>query len=128
MAFTSGKRYGGSDEHQGVEISANGETKSTRLPNLPGDDYYKEKGDLWEIPISDFSFSSSCTEISDISNLAIVAINDDGWHIESVATFASDIAGNDTPLSLDLHADRWVDVDNNHPDHARFDLSLLNTV
>ena len=51
-AFTSGANNADSDDSANIEITAQGQTRSVSLPDLPEDDYTKNKGDLFKIPMS----------------------------------------------------------------------------
>lgn len=121
MAFTSGVRHGGSDTAHAIQIVARGLVRDATLYNLPGDDMLANKGDLWNIPFSHFHFDR-CITIGDIHSVSIIEDNNDGWHIESVATFVSDSSGVQV-LTQDFGANRWIDG-NGHYSHRRFQLTL----
>ena len=99
------------------------ETRSVRLYNRPGDDYYSHKGDLWKIPISDFHFSDGSITVSEIIGIAITERSTDGWHIESIVTFMK--SGSDYQLlSEDFEVNRWIDQ-NSGASNRRLDLTLV---
>ena len=111
MAFTSGVSGGGSDAGHSVELHTCDQTRNLQLPNLPGDDYLSNKGDLWKLNISDFLFTGSCITLSDIKRVSIIERSNDGWHIESIATFVLDTKTNTQILTQDLDVNKWIDGD-----------------
>ena len=72
-AFTSGEDGADSDGNPKIEITAQGETRSVSIPDLPEDDYTKNKGDLFKIHMSMFGFSSGCVYPDEIEEMSIVA-------------------------------------------------------
>ena len=124
MAFTSGLRHAGSDSGHSVQIRlTSGQIRHVRLYNRPGNDMLSHKGDLWKINFSSFGFSDSCVTISEIQNVAITESSNDGWNIESIATFVKDSAGGVQVLTQDLDVYHWIDG-NGHHSHRRLDLTL----
>ena len=124
MAFTSGIVNGGSDEHHAVVIRAGGHCRHQLLHNLPGDDFSSLEGDFWKYTISSFGFPSTCITIDDVSEISIIEHNNDGWNIDSIATFFIDENGASYPASIDLDANRWVDGDDTQV-KKRFELTLI---
>ena len=130
MAFTSGVRNAGSD--QGHEVSmrlVSGETRTALLPDLPGNDYLSNKGDLWKLNLaSRFHFTDSCVQLSDIASIAIEQRSNDGWNIDSIVTFFKDnrhIIRDDFHLAtVDMDVNQWIDGDAHHT-HRRFELNLV---
>lgn len=123
LAFTSGVGGAGSDDGHSVELRTNTETRSVRLYDRPGDDYYPHKGDLWKISISDFHFNDHCIRIPELRGIALTEHSNDGWHIESVVTFVK--SGYSYQLySENFEANRWIDG-NDHHSRRRFDLNVL---
>ena len=124
LAFTSGKKHAGSNDAAKVEMRLrSGETRLVRLYNRPGDDYAKNKGDLWKISLSSFGFTDKCITRSDIKNLALVEGGRDGWNIDSVVTFLKH-GSYYRLLSRDFNVYRWLD-ENGQLSHLRFDLTLV---
>ena len=123
MAFTSGIPYGGSDRGHDVEVRVNGVTGVKTLPDLPGNDYYPHKGDLWKISFNyDFHFYS-CVRKGDIESIAITENSNDGWNIETIVTFVQ--SGNNFELATEnFNVYRWIDGDN-HNTHRRFELNIV---
>ena len=109
MAFTSGVAKGGSDSAHSVELQVGGHTRNLRLPNLPGNDYLSHKGDLWKLDISKFLFTDSCIRFPEIKRVSIIERSDDGWHIDSIATFVLDGNNNAQILTQDLDVNKWID-------------------
>ena len=88
MAFTSGVRRAGSDRDHRIFVRATGMRRSARfLPDLPDDDYERNKGDLWKLPISFFG-DAGCVKLQDVRSIVLVGGSGDGWNIDSVVTFA----------------------------------------
>ena len=54
MAFTSSLSDAGSDDSKDILLRVNGTQSQKRLPDLRGDDYDRNKGDLWKLSISAF--------------------------------------------------------------------------
>ena len=124
MAFTSGLAHAGADDHHAVEITAKGYNRHQILYDLPGNDYYPREGDLWKYAMSSFGFPSSCITINDITGIAITERNNDGWNIDSIATFFIDEQGGQHIGSIDLDTNRWVDGDGAVL-HRRFELTIV---
>ena len=124
MAFTSHHAHAGSDAGHAVEIRANNHVRHIRLYDRPGDDMLSHKGDLWKINIADFHFSDPCITINEIQNVYIVERSNDGWNIESIATFVRDSNGGVQVLTQDLDVFRWIDGDGHHT-HTRFELTKV---
>ena len=123
MGFTSGLKSAGTDRGHAMEIKAAGQTSTANLPNNPGDDYDKHKGDLWKMCLTrDFKFNG-CIRKRDIEAITVVEASNDGWHIESIVTFLK--AGNNYQLAtLDMEVNRWIDG-NDLTSKKRFELNLL---
>ena len=124
MAFTSDLKKAGSDVGHAVEIElADGVTKLSLLPNLPGDDYLKHKGDLWKISFADDFLFDFCVMKYDIKSIAIMENGNDGWNIETIVTFIK--SGSDYQLATsDFHVNRWIDG-NDDESRRYFELSLV---
>ncbi|MCG8623624.1 MAG: hypothetical protein MJE68_16730 [Proteobacteria bacterium] len=94
MAFTSGVDDAGSDTSHIIEVQTIGQVRNLVLYDRPGDDMQKNKGDLWKINFSDFSFTDGCITIGEISGASIVENNgNDGWNIDSIVTLVKDDDG-----------------------------------
>ena len=114
----------GADLRHKIELQAKGITKTQILPDLPGDDYSSSKGDLWKLSIEDyFGFTGSITK-QDIQGIALLAGNNDGWHIDSIVTYVAVNEFNWELSSVGLEANRWVDGDSLHT-YKRFALTLV---
>lgn len=124
MAFTSGIAGSETALPHNVEILANGYVRHVQLPNLPGTDYMKNKGDLWKINIASFNFPCTCLRIVDIAKVSIVEGNDDRWHIDSIVTLVG-ANGNFQVLTQDIDVNRSVDG-NHHPNYRRFELTFVS--
>ena len=110
-----------SDDGHSVEVRLRtGETRHVWLYDRSGNDMFKNIGDLWKISFSSFGFS--CVKIGQIANVAIMESSDDGWNIESIATFVKDTAGGFEVLTQDFDIYRWVDGDGDSS-HRHFDLT-----
>lgn len=130
MGFTSNVPNAGADALHGVELQAGGLNRSITLPNLPGDDYLPNKGDLWMLSLSSFNFPR-CMLLREFQNIAIVARNNDGWNIASIVTLLCSQDYCCRLFSQDFGVNRWVDgngaVENRRFDltHRRFDLTRV---
>ena len=98
-------------------------TESVHLPNLTGDKYTKNKGDLFKIPMRCFKFYW-CISPEDISKISIVADSNDEWNINSIVATGITFIGVDKFLSADINVYKWIDSDGSDAD-KRFDLQLL---
>ena len=110
MAFTSGMTNAHVDDDDGhaVEIMAAGDVRSLQLYNRIGDDYSRNKGDLWKYDIASFNFPSSCVTISDIERVSIIESSNDAWNIASIVTLVG-ADGSFKVLTKDLNVNRWID-------------------
>lgn len=111
MAFTSNKSNGGSDDSKDILLVINGQHVLRRLPDLKGDDYLSNKGDLWKLSMTDFFSFTDCVSTRDIQGIAIVNSGDDGWNIDSIVTYAVYNQYFYEQTSVDLDVFRWVDSD-----------------
>ena len=125
MAFTSGSSSAGSNDSPSISIHLiNGAARNQRLPDLPGDDMAKNKGDLWSLPIYNFHFGRCITKNA-ISHVIIEAEGNDGWKIRSIMTVLEyDGYNNYDILSVDFNVNRWIDRDDD-PNHKRFPLNIV---
>ena len=110
MAFTSGMDDADTadDDGHAVEIMAAGDVRSLELYNRIGDDYSRNKGDLWKYDIATFDFPSSCVTISDIQRVSIIESSNDAWNIASIVTLVG-ADGSFQVLTKDLGVNRWID-------------------
>ena len=99
-----------------------GVTKHIKLYDRPGDDYRKNKGDLWKIRFGSFGFR--CVKIKEIECVYIVEGSNDGWNIDSIVTLVKDSSRNSQILTSDLDVFRWIDG-NGLRSHKRFLLSFV---
>ena len=124
MAFTSGVRGAGSDRDHRIFVRATGMRRSARfLPDLPDDDYERNKGDLWKLPISFFG-DAGCVKLQDVRSIVLVGGSGDGWNIDSAVTFAISEDYYWALLSVDLDVFQWIGR-NRGPDEQRFPLSII---
>ena len=124
MGFTSGLVDADSNDQHSVKIKlTNGETGTSDLPDLLGDDHLMHKGDLWKLSFeNDFSFTS-CVTKNDIQFIRIKAHGNDDWNIETIVTFVK--SGNDYELATsDFEVNRWIDSDGVTA-HRNFQLHLV---
>ena len=123
MGFTPGNDTADSATRHAVEVKINQEVQNLTLPNLPGNDYLRHKGDLWKIDFSDFGFSETCITVEEIGRVSIVATNNDDWIIDSIATFVIDSNGGSRVLTQDFDVYRRIDT--TLDSDRRFDLTLI---
>ena len=118
LAFTSGRKNAGSDKAHEIEVRTAGQTRVIKLPNLPGDDYKKDKGDLWKLTFrGDLKFYH-CVTLKNIEHVAIESGSNDGWHIDSIVTYVG-VHGSFRELTRNFNAFRWIDG-NGPASHRRF--------
>ena len=126
MAFTDNVLGAGSDDQHSVEVEiSQGEQQRLGLPDRPGDDYLEDKGDLWTIDISDFSFSDTCVTIEEIRRVSIVARDNDNWIIESIMTYVVYSNRVSQALTTDFHVHRRIDITSADISDRRFDLTFV---
>ena len=70
-----------------------------------------------------FGFTGSITK-KDIPGIALLAGNNDGWHIDSIVTYVAVNEFNWELSSVDLEAHRWVDGDSSYT-YKVFALTLV---
>lgn len=127
MAHTSGIASAGADAGHDVEMRVSGQTRSVRLPNLPGDDYLEHKGDLWKLNLRDHFGFGGCVRKGDIEYIALEEHSNDGWNIDSIITILRDdhAYGRDYQVAtMDMDIFRWIDGDS-HSDRRRFELTRI---
>ena len=121
LAFTSGITRGGSEHTHKVEVRAAGQTKLIDLPDLRGDDYLRNKGDLWKLSLKDDLGFIGCVTLRNLDGIAIVADSRDGWNIDSIASYVC-AGGHCREATHDFDVFQWIDTDG-EPGHARFQLT-----
>ena len=113
----------GSNDRHNIEVTAAGQIMSIQLPNLPGNDYLTNKGDLWKLSFKDDLGFMDCVTLGDLDAIAIVANSTDGWNIDSVASYVC-AAGNCQEVTHDFDVFRWIDTDR-EPEDERFNLTYV---
>ena len=111
MAYTSDLQYAESDESHRISVRVEGSTSTQSLPDLPGDDYSPNKGDLWKLNLETFFGFTGCITINDINHISILEGNNDGWNIDSIVTFVVDDQNNYELISADFDIFQWIDGD-----------------
>lgn len=134
MAFTSGLSsadVNGNERHE-IEIGVAGDTRHVILPDLPGTEYRKNKGDLWELSLqNDFQFPASCIKPEDIEHIALEERSNDAWNIQSVITVFKSTDDQYQVASVDVNVFRWIDGDGDYPGNPaphndrHFELTLV---
>lgn len=107
-----------------IEMKINGNVRKGRLPNLPGDDFQRAKGDLWKLNVASFGFTDTCIRKSEIEQIALEQGSNDGWHIDSIVTFVGTANGQTELATMDINTFQWIDG-NGATDAKRFVLTLL---
>ena len=106
-------------------MRAAGETKVIRLPNLPGDDYQRNKGDLWKLTFDgNFGFTR-CVTVQNIKYVAIESGSNDGWIIDSIVTYVGATGHGFMELTHDFNVFRLIDGNGRSSRSRRF---MLNKV
>ena len=110
MAFTSGLSDAGSDSDFSVQNQLNGDVRTSILYNRPGNDYFPNKGDLWDLSFPLFGFSESCIKISEIERISIVdsGIELHDWNVETIGTVVGDLSNNYQVVSNNFDVNRWI--------------------
>ena len=84
-----------------------------RLPNNPGVEMTKYKGDLWRVSISSlFKGKRRCVRKRDVQKVTIHNGGDDGWRINSIVTMLR-YGYYSTVLTADIDFNKAVDGDLN---------------
>ena len=109
MAHTAGTLHAQSDTPHYIELTIGSTVRKVKLDRPGIDDMTKNKGDFFQIPMSKFRFPFRCIRRSMISKVAITAGGNDGWKIQSIATFVKGMFGRVYPLTVNINAYRWVD-------------------
>ena len=111
MGFTSGVSDSGSDDLKIILIKVDGieRTIARRLPDLPGDDYLKNKGDLWKLSFRQFFGISGCIKVNEVKEIALINYGRDGWNIHSIVTYLVADRFTYQQSSVDLDVFHWVD-------------------
>ena len=124
MAFTSDETRADAADDSGhaVEIMAAGDVRSIELYNRVGDDYSRNKGDLWKYDIASFNFPSGCVTISNIERVSIIESSNDAWRIASIVTLVG-ADGSFKVLTKDLNVNRWIDG-NSEDAYRSFELTF----
>ena len=107
-----------------IEMKVNGVVRKGRLPNLPGNDFMRAKGDLWKLSVASFNFGDSCIRKSEIERIALEQGSIDGWHIDSIVTFVGTANGQTELATMDINSFQWIDGDAGDA-AKRFVLTLL---
>ena len=106
-------------------MRAAGQTRRITLPNLPGDDYLRNKGDLWKLTFDgNFKFTG-CVTVQNIEYVRIEEGNNDGWNIDSIVTYVRATGQSRfTELTQNFNVYRWIDG-NGAYSHRRFTLTKV---
>ena len=123
MAYTSDLREAGSDTSHRISLEVNGSTSTRHLPELPGNDFFPNRGDIFELHLTDFFGFTGCTTINDIDHISILGGGTDNWNIESVVTFAV-VSEYWELTSVDFNVFQWIGDE--HMEFT-FTLSLLTS-
>ena len=123
MAYTSNLQNAGSDNSHRISLQVRGSTSTKYLPDLPGDDYSPNRGDLWKLDLDNFFGFTGCIRINDINSISILQGNNDGWNIDSIVTFAVVDQNSWELTSADFDVFQWIDGDS-EANEREFTLSL----
>ena len=124
MAHTSGRRHAQSDTIHYIELRIGSMIRKVKLDRPTIDDMTRNKGDFFQIPLYKFRFPYRCIRRSMINRVAITSGGNDGWNIQSIATFVRGRFGRVYPLTVDINKYRWVDG-NGPISHRRFQLTKV---
>lgn len=122
MAFTTGDKNAFTRNPPIVELTVGDQARGMVLPELPGETFIANKGDLWKINLSGFGFTDTCITKREVEAITLIETGTDGWQIDSIVTFLK--AGESfILLSSDIDIKRWVDG-NQGAQFKRFSLSI----
>ena len=122
MAYTSDWQYAESDYIHRISLQVEESTSTKNLPDLPGDDYSPNRGDLWKLDLDSFFGFTGCISINDIGRISILEGSSDGWNIDSIVTFAVEDQNDWELTSADFDIFQWIDTDS--AAESEFTLSL----
>ena len=107
-------------------MRAAGQTREIALPNLPGDDYLRNKGDLWKLTFDgNFKFTG-CVTVRNIEYVRIEEGSNDGWKIDSIVTYVRATGQSCfTELTQNFNVNRWIDG-NGAASHKHFTLTKVD--
>ena len=119
MAYTSDLPLAGSGSPHRISLQVNGSTSAEHFPDLPGDDFHPNRGDIWKLSLTDFFRFTGCITKYDIDHISILQGSSDSWNIESIVTFAV-VSEYWELTSADFNVFRWID-------EHEFTLSLVTS-
>ena len=125
MAYTSDLEDARSDFPHRISLQVNGSASTGFLPDLPGDDYYPNRGDIWKLHLTDFFGFTDCITKNDIDHILILQGSSDGWNIESIVTFAV-VSEHWELTSADFNVFQWING-GTEDGSSEFTLSLLTS-
>lgn len=107
-----------------IQLQYNGSIEQNLMLNdTPRDTFLRNKGDLWEYPLSPYG----CITLSGIKRVSVIANSTDGWNIESIVTLVSESTLNHNQvqvLTQDFRIFHWIETDSIHQSERHFDLTL----
>ena len=110
-AFTGDLNNAQSAGDYKLELIVNGTNNSVTLPDLPGEEKSRARGDLWKLNISSFGFKYDCIHKKDIEEIAIQEKTIDAWHIKSVILLLQDTLDQFYIVSIGININQWLDGD-----------------
>jgi len=123
MAFTSGKPGASSNGDFRIYVRLNHTRAARKLPDLPGDDFESNKGDLWKLPLDYFFGFTGCVTLIDFRAVRLAAATTDGWNIDSVVTFV--LTGDYFWDLLSADLDIFETIDNGKGERRSIGLSVI---
>ena len=110
------------NEHA-LQVTANGQVRDVAICG-PGTKCSKGSVDYFTLDIERFGFSTSCVRKEDIEALKLKEDGTDGWLVQSIFVFI-DTCETHELASSDATFNKWIDQDNDNPQHALVDLTLI---
>ena len=92
-ATTSGDFLSGTNGEISINLGYYGHNSTVKLYNRPGNDFERNKGDLWYYNIDQF-YSDICVTVNGIDEVRLIADTTDGW-ILSDAYITADLKNSD---------------------------------
>lgn len=123
MAQTAGGKHSGADKAHKIELKMGCASISYNLPDLPQNEYYPSKGDLWKLNLRSFFGFTSCIKRSDRKGIAVLAGSDDDWIIDSIVTYA--VYKGNKYLLTSVNFNEFRVVTNRNYKRQRFPLRLV---
>ena len=129
IAITSNLLNAGTDDSPFLVIDTYYNSYKTELYDRYGDDYTKNKGDIWYYNTTNSPFNGDCITPCEIYNIEFQENGSDGWNFETVFVIAQGDSCSTpiyTVIAADVDVDEWIDENSSDPSQEFYSLNLLN--